>query len=75
MRLLNLSLEEINQLIDGLERESKAIKAELFKMCWFMRGGMSVTESYLTDVTDREIIASMVADNIKTTKETQLPFF
>ena len=58
-----------------METETKAIKLDLFKMCWYMRGGMSMTEAYLTDVDDRSIIADIIKENLETTKETQLPFF
>ena len=75
MRLLNLSLEEVNQLVNGLEKESKAIKLELFKMCWFMRGGLSFSEAYDTDPQDREIIAKIVEENLETTKVSGLNFF
>jgi uncharacterized protein YaiI (UPF0178 family) len=75
MRLLNLSLSEINQLISKLEKDSKAIKSELLKLCWHMRGGLTLTEAYSMDLADREIINSIIEENIKVTKDTGLPFF
>lgn len=72
---MNLSIDKINQLVKQMETETKAIKLDLFKMCWYMRGGMSMTEAYLTDVDDRSIIADIIKENLETTKETQLPFF
>jgi hypothetical protein len=70
-----MDIDGINQLVNDMEKESKAIKSELFKMCWYMRGGMTISEAYMTDSKDREIIAKLVEENLATTKETQLPFF
>ena len=58
-----------------MEIEIKAIKDELFRFCWFMRGGLSVSEAYELSPEDREILSKIIADNLDTTKESGLPFF
>ena len=75
MRLLSLSLEEINQLATKMEKEIRAIKDEIFKMCWFMRGGITLIEMYNTDYDDREVIAKLIESNLETTNKTKMPFF
>ena len=55
--------------------ETKALKDDLFRMCWYMRGSLSVTESYDLDITDREIISNIINSNLDVTKESGLPFF
>ena len=75
MRLLSLSLAEITQLATKMEKEIRAIKDELFKMCWFMRGGITLSEIYRTDYDDREVIAKLIESNLETTNKTKLPFF
>lgn len=75
MRLLNLDLTEINDLVSKLERDSKAIKSDLLKMCWFMRGGMTITEAYNIDLADKELINKLIEENLKITKESGVPFF
>lgn len=75
MRLLTLSNEGIQKLVDQFDKESKALKQELFKLAWFMRGALSIEEAYMLDVTDREIISNIIKENLETTKETNLPFF
>lgn len=75
MRLLSLSIEEIIKLSDKMEKEVKAIKEELFRMCWFMRGGMTLQEAYQTDYLDRELITALIESNLETTTKTKLPFF
>jgi len=72
---LHLDLEGINNLSLEYENDSKAIKEELFRMCWYMRGSLSFTEAFLLTVEDREIIAKIIEDNLETSKTTQMPFF
>jgi len=72
---LSLSLEEIDQLSQDLEKDTKAIKDELFRICWFMRGGVTITEAYQLDYQDRNLIGKIIESNLETTKETGVPFF
>lgn len=72
---MSLSLAEIDQLAKDMETEIKAIKDELFRYCWYMRGGLSFSEAYDLSHEDREIISKIIADNLDTTKESGLPFF
>jgi len=72
---LHLDLEGLNNLSLEYENDSKAIKEELFRMCWYMRGSLSFTEAFLLTVEDREIIAKIIEENLETSKTTQMPFF
>jgi hypothetical protein len=75
MRLLSLTIPEIEEEIEKMDRDSKALKKELFKMSWFMRGGLSFTEAYMLDYHDREIISKIIEENLEVSKESQMPFF
>ena len=75
MRILAWTLEEILEEVKRMEGEQKQIKTELTKICWFMRGGVTLEESYSLSPDDREIINSIVKENIETTKKSGLPFF
>lgn len=72
---MSLSNEEIVAQIESMENETKAIKQEALKMCWYMRGGLSYTESMDLSFTEREIIGKIIKEHIETTKESGLPFF
>ena len=58
-----------------MEREAKAIKSELMKLCWYMRGGLTYTEAMNLSITERLIVSDLIKENLETTKKTQLPFF
>jgi hypothetical protein len=75
MRLLTLPNEEIVELIDSYDKDSKALRHELLKICWYMRGGVSYDDSMMLSFEDREIINRIIKDNLETTKESGMPFF
>jgi hypothetical protein len=72
---LTLDNEDIVELIEKYESESRAVKEEALKMCWFMRGGLTYDEAMTISSQEREIIGSIIKKNMETTKESGLPFF
>ena len=75
MRLLGMDLREILKEVDDLDKESKSLKLDLTKICWYMRGGVSYDEAYTLCYEDRMIIADVIKENLETAKKTGLPFF
>lgn len=75
MRLLYLDTEGIEKLVKDYEKDTKALREELFRIGWYMRGGITTTDSFLLTPEDREIIAKIIEDNLETTKKIQMPFF
>ena len=72
---MSLSLDEIQELSDKMEKETKAYKLELYRICWFMRGSLAVSEAYELTSEDIEILGNLIKDNLETTKKSQMPFF
>lgn len=75
MRLLKMSDAQILEELDRMERDSKAMKDEALRLCWFMRGSISYDEAMMLGYTDREIINKIIKDNLETTKKSNMPFF
>ena len=75
MRLLSMSIPEILKEVDGLEKESGAFKSELFKICWYMRGGITLEDAFSLSYEDRSIVSKLIEENLETTKKTGLNFF
>jgi hypothetical protein len=72
---LSLTNEEIISLLDQMEREAKARKDDILRICWYMRGSLSYSEGMMLSRTDQEIINKIIKDNLETTKKSNLPFF
>lgn len=70
-----MNLDEILREVESLDKESKAFKSDLYKLCWYMRGGVTIDDVFAMSFEDREIIGSLVKDNLETTKKTGMPFF
>ena len=69
------SLDEILEEVRNLENFQKELKHDLFKICWYMRGGITLEEAYNLCSEDKEIISRIIKENLNTTKESGLPFF
>jgi len=70
-----MDLPEILKEVENLDKESKALKADLMKMCWYMRGGITYDEAFAMSAEEREIVSDIVKENLETTKKSGLPFF
>jgi len=66
---------EIEEEIVSMDRSSKALRKEIYKLGWYMRGALSIEEAFSMDALDREIVSEIVKENLETTKESKLPFF
>ena len=66
---------DIVKHLKNLESESKNLKMELFRACWYMRGGMSWTEALNLSPEERTIVSQLVKENMETTKKSGQPFF
>jgi len=67
-------LPEILALSDKMDKEARAVKKDVLRLCWYMRG-LSYEEGLNLTWEDREIIGEIIKDNLETTKKTGLPFF
>ena len=75
MRLLYLKPEEIQKLLDGMEKDINAIKKTAMSLTWYMRGGVSYEDVLIMSHEERKVISELVDQNLETTKKTQMPFF
>ena len=73
-KILNLSLPEILQESEKLDKEARAIKKDCLKLCWYMRG-LSYAEVMNMSYEERDLIGEIVKENLETTKKSGLPFF
>mgnify|MGYP001438315243 FL=1 len=68
-------MAEILEEVKHMENEQKEIKSEILKLCWYMRGGVTIDEGYNLSHEDRMLIGDIVKENLETTKKSGLPFF
>ena len=67
--------DDIEKIVDQMEKAVKDIKQESLKLSWYMRGGLSYTEAMNLSMEERNIINDIIKENLETTKKSRLPFF
>ena len=67
--------EQIQELLNSMDRQAKDLKSELIKLVWYMRGGITYAEILMMNSSEREIIGKLIKENLETTKKSGLPFF
>jgi len=72
---LTLNNEQVVDMLESYDKESKALKKSLLKLCWGMRGSVSLDEIYQLSYHDRELINQIIKEHIEVTNETGLPYF
>jgi len=70
-----MSRDDMLDYFNQLENQSKAIKEEVLKLCWYMRGSISYNEGMMLSPDERTMISEIVKDNLETTKKSGMPFF
>lgn len=71
---MNLTIEEIEKEVEKLDKDSKALKKDIYRIAWYMRGAVNIDQAFSLSFEDREIINEIIEENLKITQETQLPF-
>jgi predicted membrane protein len=69
-----MSDSDIINLILDYDNIAKSIKDEIFRLSWYMRGGVSSYELFhVYGFEDRKIMNEIIKDNIDLTKSSGLP--
>lgn len=67
--------DEIGLLLEDYDSQSRAIKEEMLRFIWWMRGGLSYDDAYALSTEENEIIRKIIKENMEATKQSGMPFF
>ena len=70
-----MSNEEIVGLLENMENQSKALRDDILRICWYMRGSVSYDEAMMLSKTDRDVIGKIIKENLEITQKSKIPFF
>ena len=66
---------DLEQYIEKIESIAKGIKEEIFKISWYMRGGVTANDLlHIYGYEDRTIMSALIKENIETTQKTKISF-
>lgn len=67
--------QEIVELLESYDKDTKATKRNLLQLCWFMRGSVSYDDAMMLSYEERNMINDLIKENLDTTEKSGLPFF
>lgn len=70
-----MNLDQAIDFYDRLDKQSKAIKEDILRICWYMRGSITYDEAMQLSFEDKKLINKIIKDNLETTKKSGMPFF
>lgn len=69
-----MTVPEIIEYTDKLEKQAKAMIKEALRVSWHMRGAVNLDEAYTLSTEQIDIINEIIKENFEFTKETKIPF-
>jgi hypothetical protein len=75
IRLLSLTPEGIQKLIETYEKEVGNIKKSAISYAWYLRGGVTYEDVLNMSYEERNYLSDLVEHNLEITKKSNLPFF
>jgi hypothetical protein len=71
---LSLNNSDIAEYIKKFDSDVSQIKDEIFRISWYMRGGVSSDALFHAySYEDRKIMNEIIKENIETTKNSKMP--
>jgi len=56
-----------------MDSEAEALRTEMFKIVWYMRGGVTIDQAHMLCQKDMKIIHDIIKENIDMTKKSGMP--
>lgn len=72
---MTLDDDEIGLLLEEYDQQSRAIREEMLRFTWWMRGGLNYDDAYSLSAEENEIIRKIIKENMEATKNSGMPFF
>lgn len=72
--MISADHNQIRERVQKLDNQVREIKEEIYKIAWFMRGGVSSDDlfwRYTHD--DRKLMTEVIKGNIENTKNAKMP--
>jgi hypothetical protein len=68
------SNSELEELVKNYDLQAQRIKEEIFKLSWYMRGGVTSDDLFFKySFEDREILSKIIKENIEATRKSGMP--
>lgn len=68
-----MSPSEIETFVNRLDKECNAIRDDILRVTWYMRGGVNYDQAMQLSYQERKLIQKIVKDNLEFMKKTHMP--
>ena len=69
---MNEDKSEVFKYLQQIQSEARDIEKQVFEICWYMRGGISLTEAWTLSFDQRSTIMDIINANVERTKSSGL---
>lgn len=69
---MTLKPDKIQELLDGMAKDSRAIIKEMAEICWYMRGSVTWDQALSLTYKEKQAISQVIKENIERTEKTGL---
>ena len=56
-------------MLKQFDSEAESIKQELFRLVWYMRGGINIDQAYMLSTKDQKLVSNVIKDNLDMSKK------
>ena len=60
-------------MLKKMDSEAESLRTEMFKIVWYMRGGVTIDQAHMLCQKDMKIIHDIIKENIDMTKKSGMP--
>ena len=68
-----MSPSEIEGYVNQLDKECNAIRDDILRVTWYMRGGVNYEQAMQLSYEERKLIQKIVKDNFEFMKKSKMP--
>jgi len=66
---LQLTPEQLVEVLEGYEKDVKAIKRDALQIAWFMKGGVDYDSAMAFGKQDKEIVKDIIKETVEAAKK------
>jgi hypothetical protein len=56
-------------MLKQFDSEAESIKQELFRLVWYMRGGINIDQAFMLSTKDQKLVSNVIKDNLDMSKK------
>lgn len=72
---MRLDDQQVTNMLESMDNESRAIREETIRITWWMRGGINYEQAMSLSHDEKIIINKMIKENMEAAEKSGMPFW